>query len=100
MKRLCPTHGIYEGSRCAGCTRTREQHRLSAQARGYDSVHRKARKTLASQLPGACGYGCGVTLYPDSFVAAHRVDGRPEYGWIASCRSCNERAKGRVQATL
>ena len=28
------------------------------------------------------------------WVAAHVVDGDPSAGWLPSCRSCNERAKG------
>jgi hypothetical protein len=62
--------------------------------RGYGKEHREGRRALLYTLPQPCGYGCGTLLMPDGdWVAAHRVDGRPEYGWIASCRSCNEKAK-------
>lgn len=50
-------------------------------------------------LPAFCGYGCGTLLMPDDdWVAAHVVDGQPEYGYIAACPTCNERAKnGRLE---
>ena len=73
--------------------------RPSRQARGYDAQHYAARAALVSQISDAggtvpCGYGCGTRVTSDTMVAAHLVDGRPEMGWIAACRSCNERAKG------
>lgn len=72
-----------------------EEHARTTAERGYGYSHQAARGELKVMLPGECGYGCGTILYPDSdWVAAHRVDGRPEYGWLASCRSCNEQAKG------
>ena len=36
-----------------------------------------------------------VIVAASDLVAAHVVDGDPTAGWQASCRSCNERAKGR-----
>jgi len=52
------------------------------------------RASLRTALPGYCGYGCGTWLTPDGrWVAAHVVDGDPAFGYIASCYSCNERAK-------
>jgi hypothetical protein len=63
--------------------------------RGYGSAHQGARRTLRDMLPGPCGYGCGTWLMPDGdWIAAHVVDGDPTAGWVASCRTCNERAKG------
>jgi hypothetical protein len=74
-------------TRCPAHTRTTAE-------RGYGAEHQRARARLARQLPAPCGYGCGRMLYPDTdWVAAHVLDGRPESGWTASCRSCNERAK-------
>lgn len=64
--------------------------------RGYGGRHQRARAELAKLLPTPCGYGCGTVLTPDGpWVAAHRVDGDPEAGWLAACPSCNERAKLR-----
>lgn len=83
---------------CAGAKVTaREATRPPRQQRGYDAAHDAARRALVAQLPTPCGYGCGKTLTtPRQLIAAHRVDGQPEHGWIASCRSCNERAKRTV----
>lgn len=77
-----------KGSRCPAHARP-----SSSTARGYGNHHRQARRRLADQLPAPCGYGCGTLLTVATFVAAHRVDGDPTAGWIASCRSCNERMK-------
>lgn len=80
--------------RCPDCTRTLEARRGTRQQRGYDADHDAARRALAATLPAPCGYGCGTTLTPDHpWVAAHRVDGHPQHGWLASCVRCNERAK-------
>lgn len=66
----------------------------SSTARGYGTAHQRARRELAATLPAPCGYGCGLILSPTgAWVAAHVIDGDPDAGWIASCRSCNERAK-------
>lgn len=68
--------------------------RGSRQQRGYDVLHDRAKAVLRKTLPAYCGYGCGTLLRPPArWVAAHVIDGRPEYGWMASCPSCNERAK-------
>lgn len=78
------------GSRCP------RHQRPGTTARGYGTEHQAARADLARTLPAPCGYGCGTTLTPDGpWVAAHVIDGDPTAGWIASCRSCNERAKVR-----
>jgi hypothetical protein len=98
VRRPCLDCGTpTEGSRCPthrrGWERTR---RPTATKRGYDVSHRRAREALKAELPGGCGYGCGTLLMPDGdWVAAHVVDGAPEFGYIASCRTCNERAKVR-----
>jgi hypothetical protein len=56
--------------------------------------HQATRALLRGTLPALCGYGCGALLLPDGdWVAAHVVDGDPSFGYIASCRRCNERAK-------
>ena len=90
MKRACRLHGFYVGRRCPHCIR----QLAPTAARGYGSLHQRARRALAETLPGPCGYGCGAWLEPETpWVAAHVVDGDAEAGWIASCRSCNERAK-------
>jgi hypothetical protein len=57
--------------------------------------HQRARDALRATLPAPCGYGCGRLLLPTGdWVAAHRVDGNAAAGYLASCRTCNERAKG------
>jgi len=79
------------GSRCPSCAGARARERAEL----YDHNHRAARTQLALTLPAPCGYGCGTVLQPDSdWVAAHVIDRDPSAGWIAACRSCNERAKG------
>lgn len=84
------------GTRCPMHTQARDRARGSAHARGYDRAHQAARAQLELTLPAPCAYGCGTTLHPDSdWVAAHIIDGDPTAGWVASCRSCNERAKRR-----
>ena len=90
MKRPCIECGVpTTGTRCAAHTRTTVE-------RGYGTAHKFARARLKRTLPAPCGYGCGRMLTPGGdWVAAHRVDGRPECGWLASCRSCNEKAKRR-----
>jgi hypothetical protein len=101
MRRPCLSCGTpTDKTRCPSCargaTRAREQGRPTRQARGYDRFHDRARRALRATLPAPCGYGCGTWLEPDgSWVAAHRVDGDPTAGWLASCRSCNEQAKRR-----
>lgn len=105
MKRPCLDCGrlVNDATRCPPCdarkSRLREAGRPSRYARGYDSAHYRARMALALTLPDACGYGCGRMLHRDGdWVAAHVVDGDPSAGWVAACRSCNERAKHRVVA--
>ena len=79
------------GSRCPTHARTNDRS-----TRGYGPAHQQARANLKLTLPAPCGYGCGTALNPDgNWVAAHVIDGNPDAGWIASCRSCNERAKAR-----
>ena len=64
--------------------------------RGYGADHQRARARLALTLPAACAYGCGRTLHTHSdWVAAHVVDGHPEYGWQVACAPCNQLAKQR-----
>jgi hypothetical protein len=94
--RACRYHGLYDGQRCIACERQRDQRRGTPTQRGYDTEHVNARAQLKLYLPGPCGYGCGRILSPDGdWVAAHAVDGDPAMGWLAACRSCNERAKRR-----
>lgn len=87
------------GLRCPPCAAKLERHRDAArgsrQARGYDSAHDQARVSLRASLPAPCGY-CGRLVVADGrWVAAHVVDGKPEYGWMAAHHDCNERAKRR-----
>ena len=92
MTRLCLIGGcnqraIHRG-RC-------EAHRRSTTQRGYGAQHQAARERLAGTLPRYCGYGCGRWLTrTSSWVAAHVRDGDPAAGYLVSCASCNERAKG------
>ena len=85
----CPGRAVPGGrGRCERCRRTTRE-------RGYGVPHERARETLLATLPAPCGYGCGRLLLPDGdWAAAHRVDGNPAAGYLASCRTCNERAKG------
>lgn len=96
MMRACLDCGVlvsYPANRCAQHGRRAGRR---ANGRGYGRSHQAARAALKRELPGYCGYGCGTTLMPDdNWVAAHVVDGDPSAGWLASCRSCNERAKRR-----
>jgi hypothetical protein len=90
-----PAH-VLSGAPCRAC----ERRRPSRQARGYDALHQTARRALLQQVVEAggslsCGYGCGTRVTTDTMVAAHVQDGAPDLGWIAACRSCNERAKRR-----
>ena len=87
-----PPARVPSGTPCREC----ERRRPSRQARGYDAAHQRARALLLTLLPTPCAYGCGAVIVAASdLVAAHVVDGDPSAGWQASCRSCNERAKGR-----
>ena len=95
MIRTCdnghPPTRVPSGTRCPACERSRP----SRQARGYGAAHTRARAVLLTTLPTACAYGCGTVLHSAAdMVAAHVVDGDPSPGWVAACRSCNERAKG------
>jgi hypothetical protein len=87
------------GPRCPTHTRQRDAARGTRQTRGYGPEHQRARTELIALLPTMCGYGCGTLLVtPQQLIAAHRVDGHPQYGWLPSCRSCNEQAKhNRIQ---
>lgn len=81
----CPGYAVHRG-RCA-------RHRRSTTQRGYGIRHQRSRHELAATLPAPCGY-CGRWLTSaDRWVAAHVVDGRPEYGYVVACPGCNERAK-------
>lgn len=96
MIRTCdnghPPARVLSGTPCREC----ERRRPSRLMRGYGAEHQRARALLLTLLPVPCGYGCGATLMtPSEMVAAHRVDGDPFAGWVASCRPCNERAKRR-----
>ena len=97
MIRLCPRgHSIPIGQRCQLCERQRDQRRGTRQQRGYGKRQTQWRNHLRRTLPAPCGYGCGVTLYPNGdWVAAHLIDGDPDSERIAACRSCNETAKRR-----
>jgi len=52
---------------------------------------------LERALPAPCAYGCGTLVTRVSYVAAHVIDGDPSAGYVAACRSCNERAKGGLR---
>src|SRR5512137_3065787 len=97
MRRPCIDCGVlvsYPENRCPACASRRNVARGGSTARGYGVAHQRARAALKGALPAPCGGGCGTPLYPDGdWVAAHVVDGQPEHGWIATCRSCNERMK-------
>lgn len=91
---------VQNASRCPECQRIRDRARGSRQERGYGTEHDRARRNLVAMLPCFCGYGCGRLLQTAAeLVAAHRVDGRPEHGWIASCARCNQRARADRQRT-
>jgi hypothetical protein len=85
----CPGRAVPGGrGRCS-------RHVQSQTQRGYGVPHQRARDALRATLPALCGYGCGRLLLPSGdWVAAHVVDGNPAAGYLASCRTCNERAKG------
>ena len=89
----CPAWALPGQPRCDLHRRRALQRRLSRQARGYGTDHDRARRQLLACLPCLCGYGCGTTLTAHTLVAAHRVDGHPEYGYLPACQPCNERAK-------
>ena len=101
MIRTCeaghPPVRLASGTRCPACARRRETSRPTRQERGYGAAHLAARRALLDlcRERGAvpCAYGCGTLVTVETVVAAHVVDGRPDLGWMASCRSCNERAK-------
>ena len=89
----CPEIAVERG-RCPG-------HRRTTSQRGYGETHEAARQQLALTLPAPCAYGCGTLLDTnDSWVAAHVVDGSPLAGWIASCLTCNERAKHQLMRPI
>lgn len=89
MRRPCLVCGTpTPGARCPAHARP-----TSRETRGYGTAHREARRRLGESMPAPCGYGCGTILTAATFVAAHVIDGDPSAGWIASCRSCNERMK-------
>jgi len=89
LEPRCPGRAVPGGrGRC-------ERHVQSQAQRGYGAAHQRARDALRATLPALCGYGCGRLLQPSGdWVAAHRVDGNAAAGYLASCRTCNEHAKG------
>ena len=96
MIRTCdnghPPLRLQSGRPCPECQRRRGR----TAARGYGYDHQAARRALVAMLPLPCAYGCGTLLREAlGMVAAHVEDGDPSAGWVASCRSCNERAKRR-----
>lgn len=83
---------------CGVCRRYGAPHpRHSTNERGYGGDHQAIRRELARTLPAPCAYGCGTTVTRESFVACHVVDGDPRAGYVAGCRSCNERAKAGLR---
>lgn len=101
MIRTCearhPPVRLQSGSRCPACARVREASRPGREARGYGREHAATRRALVAMCIGRsavpCAYGCGTLLTAETVVTAHVIDGRPDLGWMASCRTCNERAK-------
>ncbi len=75
-----PPVRLASGARCQACPRVRE---LVAVCRERGAV--------------PCAHGCGTLVAAETVVAAHVVDGRPESGWMASCASCNQAAKGTAR---
>ncbi len=98
MIRVCdyghPPVRLESATPCRACQRRRDAARPSPAARGYGAQHQAARRALVATLPVPCAYGCGAVLrVPGDMVAAHVRDGDPDAGWVASCKTCNERAK-------
>jgi hypothetical protein len=105
MYRPCIEQGcprLTTGTRCDEHRKAKDRARGTRQARGYGADHQHARAELATLLPARCGGGvgapyCGRWITPDDrWVAAHRVDGAPEYGYVHAHPECNERAKRRT----
>jgi len=48
---------------------------------------------LGASLPAPCGYCHRIISPAERWVAAHVVDGQPEYGYVVAHPACNERAK-------
>lgn len=86
MRRPCVQCGqlTHQRPRCSTCETSRE---------GYGYQHQQARATLRALLPAPCGYCQRILTHTDDWVAAHKVDGHAEYGYLIACRLCNERAK-------
>jgi hypothetical protein len=100
MIRVCdnghPPVRLESGTRCRGC----ERRRGTRQARGYGAQHQTARRAILQAIADAggsvpCAYGWGTTVTAETVVAAILVDIRASYGWMASCRRCNEAHKCR-----
>ena len=88
-RRCLRCRELFTGPRCPSpaCS--------SREARGYGQAHQAARALLAASLPAPCGY-CELLIHPgERWVAAHVIDGKPEYGWKLAHPACNERAKTR-----
>ena len=88
-RRCLKCQQFFTGSRCP-------RYECSSRiVRGYGPAHQAARRLLAASLPQACFY-CSEVIYPrERWVAAHRVDGRPKFGYVVAHPTCNERAKIR-----
>ncbi len=105
MIRICEAgHApvrLQSGARCPACARVREASRPGREARGYGREHAAARRALVALCGerGAvpCAYGCGTLVTAETVVAAHVIDGQPDYGWMASCAACNQAAKGSAR---
>lgn len=90
----CPN--LTERTRCPEHERARQRGRArpTTTQRGYGSRHQSVREALSRTLPAPCAY-CGATIRPgERWDAAHRVDGRPQFGYVVAHPACNQRAKG------
>jgi hypothetical protein len=80
--RIIPLPGP---NRCPRCKPTTTQ-------RGYGAEHQRVRRELATTLPAECGY-CGHLIFVGQpWVAAHVVDGHPEFGYAVAHPICNAKA--------
>lgn len=96
IERGCPEYT--PRTRCPAHERARDARRGSTAQRGYGAAHQHERAKLRALLPDWCGGGCGAWLTPDGpWVAAHNLDGHPEYGYHPSCLSCNQRTRTHKQ---
>jgi len=99
VRRPCLEPGCPETTERTRCPRHEAQRqrgraRPTTTQRGYGSHHQSAREQLARTLPAPCWY-CGTTIGTgERWDAAHRVDGRPQFGYVVAHPACNQRAKG------